>query len=518
MKRNHRREFLAQVGQGMLVASVGYEMALDLGLASAFGEDAVERLTFGSREPLVALMQETPPDKLLSALVAQIAKGTSLKELVATAALANARTFGGEDYIGFHSLMAIPPAYSMAMELPAEKQALPILKVLYRNTKRMQAFGGKANEVLRPVEPLSSSEGTITTESLREAVHARDLKRAEAVFTAIGPNDPEHAWNALLPTVQDNADVHRVVLAYRSWDLLGFIGREEAHTMLRQSLRYCVGNEKGTVGGGEARNLLPKLLEAHRLTEAVQRTRSADDEWIASFSDGLFRASPESAAALTAAALEDRIDPQDVAEAISIAANQLVLRDAGRTERQVRPDKPLGSVHGDSIGVHGCDSANAWRNIALVSQPRNSAASLIMAAYHMARDRAYLGEAAVHREPWPTQAYRENVTETTREDLLGALSEAIRGNDQHRACAVADRYVSFGHPEKPIFDLLLGYACSEEGALHGEKYYRTARDEYANTRAPFRGRQIVALARVTASAHGQPAEGYAQARELLGLS
>ena len=62
--------------------------------------------------------------------------------------------------------------------------------------------------------------------------------------------------------------------------------------------------------------------------------------------------------------------PAAVGEAISLAANQLILRDTGRTARDEVAGKPIGSVHGDSIGVHACDSANAWRNMARVSQRR----------------------------------------------------------------------------------------------------------------------------------------------------
>ena len=31
---------------------------------------------------------------------------------------------------------------------------------------------------------------------------------------------------------------------------------------------------------------------------------------------------------------------------------------------QAYPGKPVGSCHGDSVGVHASDSMNAWRNIA----------------------------------------------------------------------------------------------------------------------------------------------------------
>ena len=79
-----------------------------------------------------------------------------------------------------------------------------------------------------------------------------------------------------------------------------------------------------------------------------------------------------------AAALADGIRPEAVGEAISLAANQLVLRDPGRRKEQASAGKPVGSVHGDSVGVHASDSANAWRNIARVSNPRNTVASLIV--------------------------------------------------------------------------------------------------------------------------------------------
>jgi hypothetical protein len=66
-----------------------------------------------------------------------------------------------------------------------------------------------------------------------------------------------------------------------------------------------------------------------------------------------------------------------------------------------------------------------------------------------------------------------------------------------------------------VFDLLLRYAISEDGALHAEKYFQTVTEEFAATRPAFRWRQLVALARVTASEYGFPAAGYADACRLL---
>ena len=149
---NTRREFLADVGRGMLVATLGYSMASDLGVAKTFAADAPDALDFGPLESLVRFMQETPAAKLLPGLAIRLRSGANLQRLVTAAALANARTFGGEDYVGFHTMMALAPALHMAGELPAAMQPLPVFKVLYRNTNRIQEKGGRKEEVLHPVK------------------------------------------------------------------------------------------------------------------------------------------------------------------------------------------------------------------------------------------------------------------------------------------------------------------------------------------------------------------------------
>src|ERR1041385_3452530 len=251
----------------MLVASVGYGMARELCLAPAFAADAPDVLSFGSLEPLVQFMQETPADKLVPGLAAKLKSGADLKRLVTGAALANARTFGGEDYVGFHTMMALAPSLHMARELPDALQPLPVFKVLYRNTNRIQEKGGRKEEVLHSVAPGTIAEGRSGGELLRETVRSKNVNESEQVFAALARRSPEEAFNDLLYAVQDNTEVHRVVLPYRAWDLLGMIGKEQAHTLLRQSVRSCVNAESWphTSTYDEPRTLLPKMLDEHKL-------------------------------------------------------------------------------------------------------------------------------------------------------------------------------------------------------------------------------------------------------------
>ena len=512
-----RREFLAEVGRGMLVAAVGYETASELGLASTLTEETTDKLTFGSLEPLVCLMQETPVNRLLPTLVEQLRSGTDLRRLTAAAALANARTFGGEDYVGFHTMMALAPALHMAQELPAELQPLPVFKVLYRNTNRIQERGGRKEEVLHPVKPAALSEIHAGGDVLREAVRSKKVDAAERTFAALAQRSADDAFNDLLFAVQDNTEVHRVVLPHRAWDLLGLIGKEQAHTLLRQSVRYCVKAEswQHTATWDEPRTLLPKMLEDHKLLGRSPGGRKAEDSWVEQMSQTIFKSTPEQAAAAAAAALAEGMSPSDVGEAITLAANQLVLRDMGRTPRDEVPGKPLGSVHGDSIGVHATDSANAWRNMARVSNARNCFASLILGAYQVALDRTARGGDFLNWQPLPVARHLGEIKASDPDALLKEADEAIRGNLQAKASAVIHRYGELGHSPRPVLDLLLRYAVSEDGALHAEKFYRTVSEEFAATRAAFRWRHVVALARVTASEYGRPAAGIAEARALL---
>ena len=430
--RRTRRGFLADVGSGVLVASVGVGLATELGLApAALADDArgdgpapPPALSFGEMEPLVCLMQETPIDRLLPVLTERLNAGTEVRTLLAAAALANARTFGGEDYIGFHTLMAMMPALHMSAEMPAAQRALPAFKVLYRNTSRIQAHGGRAGEVLRPVDaPAPLPEGISSAEALRDAIHKQDTATAERLLLAIAQRSPEDAFNDLLMTVQERPEVHRVVLPYRAWDLLSVIGKEHAHTMLRQSVRYCVRMEDKGMNPemAAARSVLPKLLERHGLLGKAPGGRVADDAWVDAMSRTIFRSTPEQAAGAAAGALAEGFRPADVGEAVALAANQLVLRDAGRSPMVESPGKPVGSVHGDSVGVHACDTANAWRNMALVANTRNAFACLILGAYEVAQDRIWSRGDFLN---WEAVPYAHHVNSVLSTDPAGLLAEA----------------------------------------------------------------------------------------------
>jgi hypothetical protein len=510
--RQSRREFLADVGTGMLIAGVGSGLAYDLGIALARADDAPSRLTFGKMESLVSLMEDTPADKLLPILVGKLKSGTDTRTLTAAAALANARTFGGNDYVGYHSFMALVPAYQMSCELPEAEQPLPVLKVLYRNSFRIQGFGGRGHEMMHPVKAAKLSKNQPAGEALRDAIRQGNEGQAECLFEAIAAGPADEAFNHLQFAIEDEVDVHRVVLAWRAWAMLELAGRDQASTLLRQSVRFCIDSERYLTEhkrpASPIRALLPKLLDQYHLVGRQRGERQADDAWIEQMCRTVYGGGRERAADAVAAALAEGFSPESIGEAISLAANRLVLCDPGR--KQPEAGKPIGSVHGASVGVHASDSANAWRNIARVSNQRNSMASLIVGAFHTAGQNQ--GQNA---EPYPLPAAREKIRSKDGATLLRQTEAAITEKDQALASAIVECYGAEGHAARPMFDLLLKHGISADGSLHAEKYYRTVTEEFAATRPAFRWRHLVALARVTASEAGFPAPGYAESRQLL---
>lgn len=514
MAQQNRRGFLSDVGRGMLAAGLGVSLANDLGFPVTFATEGTEGIALGEYADLVDLMRSTPAEKLQPLLADMVIKGGSnLKRLIAAGALANAVTFGGCDYVGFHTAMAMLPALEMSRMLPSGRQPLPVLKVLYRNSQQIQNVGGASKSTLEALHAADhASQGDIGI-GIRDACRKLDVDTGEQLLAQAG-DSPLAAFNALQPAIQDDLNVHRFVFAHRTYGLVGLLGKEYSYSLLRQCVRLCADHEREHIKHKHAespiRALVPKLLDQYKLAGTSLGKRDPGDAAILDLSEAIYNGPRDRAADAVAAALADGLDPEAIGEAISLASNLYVLRQGTDKWR----------THGDSAGVHSSDATNAWRNMARVAEPRFAISGLIVAAYH-----AGIQSPPFQTPAYPTEEHRSQIKAQDAAGLLAQAEDAIRHNDQGRAAAAAAIYGEQGYPVEPVFDLMLKYAVSEDGRLHGEKYFHTVREEYRTTRPVFRWRQITALARVTASAYGYNrddqqgfrAAGYDEACKLLGV-
>src|SRR5262249_19304606 len=161
---------------------------------------------------------------------------------------------------------------------------------------------------------------------------------------AVAARPAGDALDDLLLRVEDRGDVHSTVLVWRAWETLDLTGPEHAHTLLRQSVRHCIKEDAGLATA----RLVPKLIYQYRMASRKAGTKAAEDAWLQRMSETVLTSQPERAIDAVAAALAEGISPEDVGEAISLAANQLVLRQVEKWEADYYGCR----VHGDSPGVH----------------------------------------------------------------------------------------------------------------------------------------------------------------------
>src|SRR5262245_36846952 len=256
VSQSQRREFLQEVSGGMLAVLVGSGLAAELGLAAEDNKDDKAK-TSSDLARLSQLIQQTPTKDLLPALGRQLKNGTSLRELIAAGALANARAFGGQDYNGYHSFMALCPSFAMAMALPEKERPLPILKVLYRTSTHIHGAHCAKEDRLASVEPIKLDEKAPPGVQMRDAARARKLAQAEQIFYSL-KGTPEQTYDDVQLLIQDDLNVHRVVLAWRAWEVLDFIGKDHAKDMLRQTVRFC-SDPRHSGKPGPIQTVLPKL-------------------------------------------------------------------------------------------------------------------------------------------------------------------------------------------------------------------------------------------------------------------
>ena len=187
------------------------------------------------------------------------------------------------------------------------------------------------------------------------------------------------AYNDLQYCLHDEIDVHRVVLC------LARLGDDRPG---RQGPGSHPAPPVGSVlrpraGQSEHRNSKPCCRNCWtniKLLDKPPGDRRAEDAWVDRLAMTIYTATPDPGGRSRRrgpgrgdlARGRRRGDFAGLEPAGALRPGPCQGRTAGKT---------VGSVHGNSVGVHASDAANAWRNIARVGNARNTFASLIVAAF-----------------------------------------------------------------------------------------------------------------------------------------
>jgi len=157
------------------------------------------------------------------------------------------------------------------------------------------------------------------------------------------------------------------------------------------------------------------------------------------------------------------VSPLGVFRGDSLAANQLILRDNGRAPK--KPRQADRQIHGDSIGVHGCDSATPG-----ATSPRCNHATRSLPHPRRLAGRFRSRRSRRQLPPGMFRARTPSVQDVAATPCCrpGGSDPWPRPGARRRRRAPLWRT---GASRSAHWDMLLRYSIMVDGALHAEKFY-----------------------------------------------
>ncbi len=235
-----RRDFLhASAGLGLAgglggLAALGRTFAAEVSL----GPDLVR---FGANiEPIVRLIEDTPRERAIEALAAQLRAGVGYRQFMAALYLAGLRNVDSRNSgFGFHCVYVINSAHLLAEDSPSDERFLPFFWAL-------DQF--KAAQIAQPrvMAPLTrpTPSGTQAVAALRAAVFAWDSDAAELALAGMartcGATESfDELWRL---GARDFRPIgHKAIFVANAWRTLHTIGWQHAEPAFRALGRSLAG-------------------------------------------------------------------------------------------------------------------------------------------------------------------------------------------------------------------------------------------------------------------------------------
>ncbi len=328
-----------------------------LGPASAAeAQVTTDLVRFGPElEPVVRLIEQTPEDLCVAAMVEQLRKGLPYRHFLAALYLATiraARWNAGQVHGYDHNAYVVHSAHQLALDLPAGEQLLPafyaltnfkVMQKVYPNRKGTPELTGKL-----PVAEKASDE-------FHAAMAEWDAERAERAIVALArsrsrPEVLEPLWHY---AGRDWAFIgHLAILVANSCRLLETIGWQHAEHVLRYVVQGLAGWGKERAEHGEVKPYRANLPRANRAARRLNGgwARGGPDDGLTKELLTLLReAKGDEACELAASRLTNgKAAAGAVWDAVHLAAGELVL--SAKLKAGNRPD---------GNALHAATAANA---------------------------------------------------------------------------------------------------------------------------------------------------------------
>jgi hypothetical protein len=417
-------------------------------------------------EPVVRLIEETPRDRALEVMIAQLKKGLSYKNLLAGLFLAGIRNIKPRPVgFKFHAVMVINSAHVLGQSSAVTERLLPLLWAL-DNFKGSQAQDVKEGDwVLGPVDSAHLPRPHQANEQLVTALEKWDAEAADAAVAALCRSSGaaatmEPLWRA---GVRDQRDIgHKAIFTAQSWRTLQTIGWEHAEPVLR-SLVFGMLDLRG-----DSRPRPVGPYEANK--ENAARIRP---EWTIGRDDPaatqallqvIRQATPEAASAQAVKLLNQGIAPGSLWDAAILAACELLMHSPG------------------IVAIHATTATNALHYIYTASGDDTTRKLALLQAVGwqpMYRGRVKLTDT----QGIDTLKASPDVPVSSGDEAVGEIFATIN-EDRAKASAKAMAYLARGGSPDLIFDAARRMIFHKGRDSHDYKYGAALWEECLWSTAP----------------------------------
>jgi hypothetical protein len=348
----NRRRFVTRSLQASAVAALGDFSFLHGLPAPAADDDKTARRLVPLRseiEPLVRLIEDTPRDKLMERIVAEVRKDTSYEQLLAAVFLAGVRGIQPRPVgFKFHAVLVINSAHLASLRAPDKERWLPLFWAIDNFKSSQTRNKSEGDWRMAPVEESKLPPPQRAKQRFIEAMDDWDEEGADRAITVLARTASAEQIYELFWRYgcRDFRDIcHKAIYTANSWRALQTIGWRHAEPVLR-SLAYALldrGNDKNPAEHDydadrpfrDNQKLVADIGSLWKQRRRVSAEVSAEllqTQRIASPSDG---------SSQVAELLKKGIHPDSIWDGLFLTAGELIMRQPG------------------IIGIHCVTSTNA---------------------------------------------------------------------------------------------------------------------------------------------------------------
>jgi hypothetical protein len=472
-------------------------------------------------EPLVQLVEETPPDRIVAAVHDKLTEGVSARQMLLASALAVVRSSDlppGHHGGPLHPLAGLHAVRHIAARLPGEYARLPIIQNVAVANKHIHS-PAMGPFILAEAQPVSERDDVeLTLAAFRQAATRGVYNACDHYFLYLLERlSPIEALGHLLEVAvpKNQIDDHYFLFPVFTWRALEYFGWEYTKYIGRAPVRY-VTRPTAPASLDE----VDRLIARYELLERDLRPETGPDETAAvtGLADAIGRVSDlAEVPAMLAHALSEGLSLAGVGEGLSAGGSTLFLR----------------SQTGNPMDVHINTGANTRRY--LLRQPElsrriklqallvwNTGPEVRMAQRMLAPD-IQPGPERVAALPFRTQDELLDEIEAligrlpVGERLPAANLATWRSTDEVKhAAALAQQYADQGYEPDPLIEMLGKIACRDNFTeMHALKHHQATYEEFHATRPSLRWRHLVAAVQAAAISHGRIQDVWEHAAEVM---